>query len=88
MINTKIENNIIKNNNDINDWNHMLKFERVLNEGVWRFKFEILSVDNSNKGPVIGLVNYKLNESSFDVINSKILGINTPYDKNMKKLSS
>lgn len=78
MINTKIENGLIKNNNEVSDWNHMTKFERVLNEGVWRFRFEILSIDNSNKGPVIGLVNYKLTEASFDVIGSKILGINTP----------
>jgi len=66
----------------------MTKFERVLNNGVWRFRFLIVSLDTTTKGPVIGLVNYKLNEASFDIIGSKILGINTPYDKHMKKVCS
>lgn len=78
FINTKIEDGVIKNSNDVIDWNHMTKFERVLNEGVWRFRFEILNMDQANKGPVIALVNQKMSEASFDVIASKILGINTP----------
>lgn len=88
LINSKISDGLITNNNDISEWNHMTKFEKVLNSGVWRFKFEVMSLDNNSLGPVIGLVNYKLKDASFDVIESKLLGINTPKDNNMTKLCS
>lgn len=57
LINSKISDGLITNNNDISEWNHMTKFEKVLNSGVWRFKFEVMSLDNNSLGPVIGLVN-------------------------------
>lgn len=84
--NTKIEDNIIEDENQDNSWTHFTRFERRLDLGIWKFELEIQKINNDKSGLAIGFINGDSEECSLDYIQRGLLGINVTNNNNMVKV--
>lgn len=88
FVNTKLQDDVIKNSDDNNSWSHLTRQERRLDTGVWKFEVEIERLNVDKTGLVIGFINGESEDTSLDQVNRGWLAINGNGDTNMTKVDS
>lgn len=74
--NMKMENDVITNSNNENNWKHCTKYFRRLDMGVFKFEFELMEMHEDKSGLVIGFSNSDDDKSTVEGIQRSVIGIN------------
>jgi len=88
FVNTKLQDDVLRNSDENNSWTHLTRYERRLDTGVWKFEVEIERLNVDKSGLVIGFINGESEDTGLDFVSRGWLAINGTGDANMTKADS